>query len=243
MVKIVIDPGHGGTDPGATGNNLIEKDLNLRFARALRDNLQSNWDVKVTLTREDDTFVYLSERVTTATQQNADWFLSIHFNAHNNPLVRGFESYRHPDASHQSSVYQEILHMYVANMFQRQGSLDRGAKTADFYVLRRTPMPATLLELGFLTNDQDAALITSQNFWITMLRSVEEGIAEALKLKPLQTQERVPTEELNELIETLISLKTQLEKSQQNAFEGLKIIKAELIRLHTLKDERDERKV
>jgi len=240
MIRLMLDPGHGGTDPGATGNNLVEKVLNLRFARALRDNLQSNWDVEVTLTREDDTFVYLSERVTTATERNVDWFLSIHFNAHSNPSVRGFESYRHPDASRQSTVYQEILHMYVANMFQRQGSLDRGIKTANFYVLRRTPMPATLLELGFLTNDQDAALITSQSFWTTMLHSVEEGIAEALKLKPLQTQDSPPpsVEELNEIIETLTLLKTQLEKSQQNAFEGLKIIKAELLRLHILKDER-----
>jgi N-acetylmuramoyl-L-alanine amidase len=91
--RIVIDPGHGGHDPGARGNGLNESDLVLDVALRLRTLLQEQPGVEVLMTRDTDVFIPLEERTAIANREGADLFLSIHANASRNPRARGVETY------------------------------------------------------------------------------------------------------------------------------------------------------
>ena len=109
MIKrIVIDPGHGGRDPGAAGlGGAPEKDINLRLAQALADTLRETYGFEVLLTRMDDSFVPLEERAQLANKHNADLFISLHCNASKSPKRKGFEVYflsEHASDSHADSV-------------------------------------------------------------------------------------------------------------------------------------------
>jgi N-acetylmuramoyl-L-alanine amidase len=92
--RIVIDPGHGGKDPGATGpHGVDEKTINLRLAQELADTLRDTYGYEVLLTRMDDTFIPLEERAKLANRYNADLFISLHCNASTSSKLRGFEVY------------------------------------------------------------------------------------------------------------------------------------------------------
>ena len=92
----MIDPGHGGGDPGAVGNGLREKDLTLDISKRIRRILENEFDATVYMTRETDVFVELGERADIANKAGVDFFLSVHINAGGGT---GFETYRHPSAS------------------------------------------------------------------------------------------------------------------------------------------------
>jgi len=91
--RIVLDPGHGGKDPGAMANGLQEKDIVLKFAQLIKPLLEQHIGCEVVLTRDSDTFISLEERTAIANTRNADLFLSLHVNAHPSPKVRGLETY------------------------------------------------------------------------------------------------------------------------------------------------------
>src|SRR5690606_27360960 len=122
-IKIMIDPGHGGKDPGAVGNGLKEKDLTLDIAKRIQYILQSEYTgVQVRLTRETDTYLDLSERARMANQWGADLFLSIHINAGGGT---GWESFRYSSASSRTVAYQNVIHPEV---IRATGVRDRGKK-------------------------------------------------------------------------------------------------------------------
>lgn len=158
---IVIDPGHGGTDPGGTGNGQREKDVVLDVARRLADLLA--WDAangagwKALSTRDDDTFVSLSARAAYANSQGADRFVSIHSNAFGDESANGTETFSYSEGT-ASAALRDLVQ---AEMLAAWGLRDRGAKTANYAVLRETAMPAVLHELGFITNDVDVAKLAS----------------------------------------------------------------------------------
>lgn len=91
--RIVIDPGHGGKDPGAISNGLKEKDIVLDLSRKLKDRLEQIDNYEVILTRDRDKYISLEERTAIANGNNADLFVSVHINAHRNTSVRGIETY------------------------------------------------------------------------------------------------------------------------------------------------------
>lgn len=91
--RIVIDPGHGGKDPGAISNGLKEKDIVLDLARKLKERLEQRDNYEVILTRDQDRYISLEERTAIANGNNADLFVSIHINAHRNTSIRGIETY------------------------------------------------------------------------------------------------------------------------------------------------------
>lgn len=161
-VRVVVDAGHGGSDPGALGNGLQEKNVTLDVALRLADLLETdNGDVsgggdwEVLLTRVDDSDVTLVERVTMANAFAADSFVSIHANAFTDPAAQGTETY----AWAEGTVAAQQRDRVHARMLQAWGLADRGTKTAGFYVLLNTTMPASLSEMGFITNPGDAALL------------------------------------------------------------------------------------
>jgi len=177
MVKVFIDPGHGGTDSGAVGNGLQEKNITLQIATSLRDILLNEYeDVSVMLSRTSDQTVSLSERTDAANNWGADYYLSIHINSGGGT---GFESYIYPGVGSPTTTYQNIIHEEVLKVVD---FADRGEKTADFFVLRNSKMPALLTENGFVDNTNDAAKLKNTSFLTTIARGHANGLARAFNL-------------------------------------------------------------
>src|SRR5690625_1098894 len=114
MTKVVvIDAGHGGHDPGASGFGLLEKDLTLKRVLAIKNKLESDYtNAKVILTRSGDTYPTLSQRAQIANEANADIFISDHKNAYNGS-ARGFETFAHPSGSLTTRAYQNVIHREI----------------------------------------------------------------------------------------------------------------------------------
>lgn len=178
MTKIFIDPGHGGTDPGAVGNGLQEKNLTLSIATQIRDMLVSEYEnVEVRMSRTGDTTLSLTERTNMANSWGADYFLSVHINAGGGT---GFESFIHTTKSSGSVKAQNVIHPAI---MQQLGVTDRGKKNANFAVLRTSKMPSILTEVLFVDNANDAAKLKDPAFLTRAARGHVDGLAQAFGLK------------------------------------------------------------
>ncbi|WP_462409334.1 N-acetylmuramoyl-L-alanine amidase [Neobacillus sp. Marseille-QA0830] len=182
MVKIKLDPGHGGNDPGGVGNGLQEKDLTLTIAKKMGALLGEYEGVEVSYTRSDDRFISLSERAEMANREKADYFLSIHINAGGGT---GWESYIHTNANSQSVAYQNVIHPEVLKSIG--GVTDRGKKRANYAVLRQTSMPSILTENLFIDNAADAEKLKSDQFLSQLAIGHVEGLAKAFGLRRKKT--------------------------------------------------------
>ncbi len=157
-MKICIDPGHGGTDPGAIGTapaaasapaiTLKECDFTLDVALRLEAELAHRGH-SVLLTRRRDRPLKLNARAAHANRHAADLFISIHANAAMNPAAEGIEVFYFPGSVAGKSAAEHVM-QHLAAAFP--GHVNRGVKPADFAVLRLTTMPAVLVECEFLTN-------------------------------------------------------------------------------------------
>ncbi|MGG3912853.1 N-acetylmuramoyl-L-alanine amidase [Rossellomorea vietnamensis] len=180
MKIIMIDPGHGGSDPGATYKGNEEKDFNLLTAVLVRDYLMSNYNVKVLMTRTGDQTLSLSERSSLANRSNLDMYLSLHHNAGGGT---GFESYVfNGSVPTQTLSYQKTIHDEVIKGVQPFKVTDRGKKRANFHVLRETKMPSVLVEVMFVDNLKDVALLLDTKFRQSVGISLAKGVAKALAL-------------------------------------------------------------
>ena len=195
---VVLDPGHGGTDPGAVSRRgLTEKALALAIAQRVKLRL-ANKGLPVFMTRETDSFVPLMERCAIAARQQADLFVSIHVNAAFNRQAHGLESYvlTAPGyASAQSAPEQKVQKVeYKGNghdgantclaysiqksLVRQTGKRDRGLRHARFAVLKHAPCPAALVECGFLTNVRDESLLNSSSHLDNLAEGIASGILE-----------------------------------------------------------------
>lgn len=216
---IVLDPGHGGDDPGAVGKTkkLREKDINLAVCLRLRTLLEKELGVKVLMTRSDDRFITLKNRTKFANENHADLFVSVHTNASNNRSAKGLETYylstaQTSDARAVEALENNVVELYegglsavakyddlafilsdlsqtehlensnkMALLIQQnlvagtKGS-DRGVKQANFYVLRGAFMPAVLIEVGFITNADEEALLGTDVYQERVARTIYEGL-------------------------------------------------------------------
>ena len=167
--KIFIDPGHGGSDPGASGHGLLEKDVVLSIAKKVGDQLVKK-GYNVRYSRTTDKYVELTERARLANEWGASLFVSIHANAFNGS-ARGTECYTHPTEVSQTKK----LSTYVASSISNSlGIPNRGHKEEDFSVLRNTKMPAILVETAFIDNASDAVLL--KNNQDTFAHSIALGV-------------------------------------------------------------------
>lgn len=167
---VMIDPGHGGKDPGAIGlNGLREKDVILPISQQVAALLQQQ-GIQVILTRTSDYFVELAPRVDMAKQAQADLFVSIHANAvARRPDVNGLETYYYSSGQHLAqTIHNSIL--------QSLDIRDRGVRKAGFYVLRNNPMPAVLVEVGFVTGAQDQPRLATPEYQNQMAQAIARGI-------------------------------------------------------------------
>jgi len=198
---IVLDPGHGGKDPGATANGLYEKTIVLDVAHKLGDYIENRLGINVVYTRTDDRFIPLEERGHMANKAGAKLFISLHVNAARAHAAHGTETYflgpskteaaekvmerensvikyeenteKYEDYDEQALVRQtltqsaymrqsEKLASLVQGQFENRVQRDnRGVHQAGFYVLWSASMPSVLVELGFLTNPQEARFLRS----------------------------------------------------------------------------------
>jgi N-acetylmuramoyl-L-alanine amidase len=153
-IVVVIDAGHGGGDPGAHGClNSVEKDLTLAVARsvALQSVLYPN--LYVILTRVDDHYVELTDRIAVARQAHAAVYVSLHANSASDASARGIETYV-ANGTHDAEKSTQLAQALQAAVVKATGSKDRGVRSATLYTSRAT-MPAALVEMGFLTERQD----------------------------------------------------------------------------------------
>lgn len=176
---IVIDPGHGGKDPGAVAYGLRESDVVLKLAHMVRDEL-SSYDADVRMTRDKDFFVELSERAAFANRLGAALFVSLHCNAGGG---QGFESYVYTNPSTASVSYQHVIHNEVMAYLNKYSIKDRGKKRANLAVCRETKMPAVLLENLFIDNQRENTLLRDDAFLKGLARAIACGIAKALGLR------------------------------------------------------------
>jgi N-acetylmuramoyl-L-alanine amidase len=176
---VIIDPGHGGSDPGAIGiGGLRETDITLAISLEVVRLLQQQ-GLQVYLTRADESReVDLPPRVALAKQMRGDVFVSIHANSINlsRPDVNGTETYYAPGAIAGKELAQTILNSITRNV----NIQSRGMHSARFYVIRNTPMPATLIETGFVTGAEDAPKLRDPTFQRQMAAAIAQGIIEFL---------------------------------------------------------------
>jgi N-acetylmuramoyl-L-alanine amidase len=211
---VCIDPGHGGTDPGAVANGLREKDLTLDISLKLNSLLKS-YEVNTILTRTGDADVGLLQRANMANSANVDFFISIHVNAGGGS---GVESYRHPAASDKTASIQAIIHRTIANLYESNNFIDRGEKTKNLAVLRETKMPAILVENLFIDSVKDANFLREENNRQAIAQSICNGIVQALGLKKQKTENNP----LDTVIDAFVKagIITSPEYWKQNAVEG-----------------------
>ena len=177
MIKVFIDPGHGGKDPGAVGNGLQEKDVVLDIAKRISKMLEQYEGVQVKLSRKDDRFIELSERARMANAWGADYFVSVHINAGGGI---GFETFIYTSRSAGSINAQTVVH---SEIFKEIGGTDRGKKSANLSVLRNTSMLAILTETLFIDSTSDAAKLKDTTFLKKAAQGHVNGIAKAFSLQ------------------------------------------------------------
>jgi N-acetylmuramoyl-L-alanine amidase len=176
--SVVLDPGHGGPDPGAIGiGGLRETDVVLEVSEIVKK-LLSEKGVKVWLTRKNEVDLDLPPRVSFANRKNADIFVSIHANASRGKRrdINGLETF----------YYRGWRGRLLAKRIQKQilkvspGSPDRGVKQGRFYVIKNTSMPAVLVEIGFLTGKLDARRLEKTSHRKRIAYAIAKGILEYL---------------------------------------------------------------
>jgi len=159
-IKVYIDAGHGGRDPGAVRFGLNEKDPNLDIALRLKGKLEAN-GFRVIMTRTSDLYYSLDERVEMANNSGADLFLSIHNNAAFSESANGTETFWCPNGVNGSSQFASLVQ---SNMLAEAGRANRGVKTANFRVIKYTTMPAALVECAFVSNPTENNLLKTGDF-------------------------------------------------------------------------------
>jgi len=159
-IKVFIDAGHGGRDPGATRFDLKEKEPNLDIAIRLKNKLEAN-DFLVVMTRTSDVYYSLDDRVNMANSSGADIFIAIHNNAVFSEYAHGTETYWNPNGVDGSSQFASLVQ---SNILQQTGRANRGVKTANFRVIKYTTMPAALVEIAFISNPTENSLLKTADF-------------------------------------------------------------------------------
>ena len=167
---IIIDPGHGGVDRGGVPRQRVgEKGLTLDVAKRLRRVLEEN-DYRVIMTRNSDTFVSLGERVAIANSYRDALFVSVHFNSAPRSGANGIETYYY---RRDSAAIAANIHRHVV---AGAPSENRGIRRRAYYVLRRTRIPAVLVECGFLTNPMEASYALDSDYRQKLAEEIARGI-------------------------------------------------------------------
>lgn len=194
---IVIDPGHGGDDPGAVSNRVTEKDVALGVAKRLQAELQ-RMGFRVRLTRSTDASVSLQQRIRFTTLQKPALFLSLHCNSGPSTSMNGLETFAFlPERRHRgwasvvpadevdidttSADVANKLHETLMQQGGTGGIADNGVRLGRFAVLTPRPWPSVLVEMGYLSNRQDAAKLGSPTYRARFASQLAKAVAQTLR--------------------------------------------------------------
>ncbi len=171
---VYLDAGHGGSDSGAPGNGLLEKDLTLDIAKRVQKLLESNGFI-VMMSRATDKYLSLSQRTKEANDANADIFVSIHINSFTNESANGIETWnmsKGPKAKESNILAKELQ----KELIKETKLNDRGVKDGNLHVNRKSKMPSSLVELGFISNKSDAQKLKQASFKNKLAKGITNGI-------------------------------------------------------------------
>ena len=186
---VVIDAGHGGYDRGGIpGQSVSEKDMTLDVARRLKGILEAN-GYRVVMTRDSDVFVPLGTRTAIANSYRNAIFVSVHFNSATRRGASGIETYFY---SRDSLALASAIHHYVAG---GAPSENRGVRRRGYFVLRRTNMPAVLVECGFLTNPTEASYAQNASYRQKLAEAIAAGVRSRNSVGSSLSTTRVATAE------------------------------------------------
>lgn len=191
---ICLDPGHGGTDFGAIGYSLTEKEICLELALLIREKLINYEGISVTMTRSIDMNTTAEERSRWANEQKADLFISIHTNASIDPMASGFTSYVSVIAGSEVRRIQCWLHNRVVCFLRQYGVRDLGKKndteslTGKLLELREVQMPAIALSSLYITHSKDHCLLCDDVFKERYAECIAEGLAMIYQCRPKQSR-------------------------------------------------------
>ena len=186
---VYLDAGHGGYDPGASYFGISEKSLTLAIQSRVKAKLEAE-GYQVVTTRTSDTYVDLTDRSRAANASESDIFVSIHINASGSSAAQGIETYYYqPYAEYPSrinatyhanptrlSMSDTLANAIQSSLINATGAQNQGVKRQTFAVLRETTAPAVLLELGFLSNPQEAARLNTSAYQETLANAIVAGI-------------------------------------------------------------------
>lgn len=212
MPKIMLDAGHGQSDPGAVGpTRLKEKDAALALTRRI-GKLLDEQGVEVSYTRTDDNRLVdsssakdLRARADKANKEQVDYFVSIHHNSAAAPAAHGAETY----VVAKGGRAEQLAKRVQAKLTSATGLTDRGVKTANLAMLRETDMPAVLVEVGFISNPGEEALLRSEDFLDTAAEAIAKAVTEQLGLPWQEAAEDWQTEAIKR-VSRLYGLDTAL---------------------------------
>lgn len=182
--SIVLDPGHGGVDPGAEAydKSFWEKDVTLKLTKEIRPELIYN-GCEVALSREEDTTIKLEDIVSFTNERRPDAFISVHINAYDkSSKYNGLSVYYSKD----NAVPQEsesLADFIQKNIIAEDGWKDREVRAENFYVVKHSDMPAVLIECGFATNPEDVARLNDDSVLYNLSKNISRGIIEYLEEK------------------------------------------------------------
>ena len=187
-MTVIIDPGHGGSDPGAIGiNGLKEKDVNLAISLILKQELL-NRGYSVVMTRETDRFVSLERRVSIARASKGELFVSIHANAHTSNQAHGslvlyydhsYKQAAYPPSSEMAMLSEEnrkLAEQVLYGIVQQIDTANRGIVPSSAYVIRNGSVPSILVESAFLSHIEDAALLARDEVRAAIAQGIANGI-------------------------------------------------------------------
>ena len=177
---IVIDPGHGGNDPGTIGiNNIYEKDINLDIAKKLSKKLKA-MNYKVILTRDTDDYIENIERVDLANRKRARAFISIHCNAiENNTTINGIQVLYYPNkrGNNRKLGNESLAQIVLDEVLVNTGADNKGiVEREDLIVLNQTKVPAIIIECGFLTNEEEKNLLLTDKYQNKIANAIADGV-------------------------------------------------------------------
>ena len=186
---VYLDAGHGGYDPGASYFGISEKSLTLAIQSRVKAKLEAE-GYQVVTTRTSDTYVDLTDRSRAANASESDIFVSIHINASGSSAAQGIETYYYqPYAEYPSrinatyhanptrlSMSDTLANAIQSSLINATGAQNQGVKRQTFAVLRETTAPAVLLELGFLSNPQEAARLNTSAYQETLANAIVAGV-------------------------------------------------------------------
>lgn len=169
--RVVIDPGHGGIDPGSSAFGIVEKNLTLDLAKRLERILSSN-GLTTELTRRSDTYIELQDRAEQANSRSGTIFVSLHFNAHTDRSISGTETLYWPG----SAPARKLASYVQSELGRRLVTRNRGFKPERLKVLEKTKCTAILIECGFISNRWESQRCGSEWFRQIIAEEIAQGI-------------------------------------------------------------------